>query len=49
MDADRIIVLDSGKISAIGTHRQLLEHSPYYRAMSEAQLGKGAAEDGEDG
>jgi ABC-type multidrug transport system, ATPase and permease components len=46
MDADRIIVMDEGKIAAIGTHQQLLEESPYYRAMRDAQLGKGVAGDG---
>lgn len=31
--ADRIIVLDHGKISDIGTHEKLLERSPLYRSL----------------
>ena len=31
-DADRIIVMDAGKISDIGTHAELLERSEIYRA-----------------
>ena len=31
--ADRIIVLDQGKISDIGTHKSLLERSPLYRSL----------------
>ncbi len=31
--ADRIIVLDHGRISDIGTHQKLLERSPLYRSL----------------
>ncbi len=38
MDADRIIVLDEGKISAIGTHKELLKTSEVYREIAASQL-----------
>ncbi|MBP3964898.1 ABC transporter ATP-binding protein [Paenibacillus lignilyticus] len=38
MDADRIIVLDDGQISAIGTHRELLHSSTVYREIVTSQL-----------
>jgi len=38
MDADRIIVLDEGRVAGIGTHRQLLETSPVYREIVESQF-----------
>ncbi len=36
-DADRIIVLDDGKINAIGTHQQLLETNEIYKEVYESQ------------
>lgn len=33
MDADRIIVLDDGKINGIGTHNELLENNEIYREV----------------
>ena len=36
MDADQILVLDSGRIAAQGTHRELLESSEQYRTLWEA-------------
>ncbi len=41
-DADKIIVMDNGRISAQGTHEQLLESSDIYREIYESQQ-KGAA------
>lgn len=38
MDADRIIVLDEGRISGIGTHRELMEGSEVYREIVASQL-----------
>lgn len=42
-DADKIIVLDDGKISDIGTHEYLIENSEIYREVYNAQQ-KGADE-----
>lgn len=36
-DADKIIVLDDGKISAIGTHQELMKKSHIYREVYETQ------------
>ncbi|HPZ05153.1 MAG TPA: ABC transporter ATP-binding protein, partial [Clostridiales bacterium] len=38
MDADRIIVLDEGRVAGIGTHRELLENCRVYREIVESQL-----------
>ncbi|MFM1651060.1 ABC transporter ATP-binding protein [Brevibacillus sp. B_LB10_24] len=38
MDADRIIVLDEGKIAGIGTHRELLDSCSVYREIVSSQL-----------
>ncbi len=40
-DADRILVLDNGSISAMGTHAQLLEISEIYRDIYQSQLKEG--------
>jgi ATP-binding cassette subfamily B multidrug efflux pump len=37
--ADRILVLDQGRIGAIGTHEELLRSSPVYRDIYDSQLG----------
>jgi ATP-binding cassette subfamily B protein len=36
-DADKIIILDDGHISAMGTHTELMEHSAIYREVYESQ------------
>lgn len=38
MDADRIIVLDEGRIAGIGTHKELLTSCSVYREIAESQL-----------
>ncbi len=38
MDADRIIVLDEGRVAGIGTHRQLLETCEVYQEIVSSQL-----------
>jgi ATP-binding cassette subfamily B protein len=43
MRADRIIVLDSGRIVGIGTHRELLESNETYREIVYSQLSESEA------
>ncbi len=43
-DADRIIVLDGGRIEACGTHEELLASSPVYREVYESQTKAGGDE-----
>ncbi len=39
--ADKILVLDRGKLVAEGTHHELLESSPIYQEIFNSQLGNG--------
>ena len=41
LNADKIVVLDRGRIAATGTHEKLLETSPIYQDIYESQLGNG--------
>jgi len=41
LTADKIVVLDRGKIAAEGTHQELIKSSPIYREIYESQLGDG--------
>ena len=43
LNADKILVLDNGKIVAEGKHSQLMESSPIYREIYDSQLGDGGA------
>ena len=40
LDADKIVVLDEGKIAGIGTHRELLASCPIYYEIAASQLSK---------
>ena len=41
LNADKIIVLDHGRIAAEGTHAELLRSSPIYQEIYDSQLGAG--------
>lgn len=43
-DADRILVLEEGRINGMGTHEELLENNAVYREVYESQV-KGGRED----
>lgn len=47
MDADRIIVMDNGKISAIGTHEYLMQNSDIYREVYDSQQSGGDFDGGQ--
>ncbi|MCD8151498.1 MAG: ABC transporter ATP-binding protein/permease [Clostridiales bacterium] len=41
--ADRIILLEKGRISAVGTHEELMNMSPVYQDIYSSQMAEGAA------
>jgi ATP-binding cassette subfamily B protein len=43
LNADRIVVLEGGRIAASGTHAELIVSSPIYQEIYESQLGNGTA------
>ena len=46
LNADKIIVLDQGRIVAEGTHRELMQQSEIYQEIYASQLGDGVKENG---
>ncbi len=43
LNADKIIVLDKGRMAAQGTHKTLMQTSPIYREIYDSQLGRRTA------
>jgi ATP-binding cassette subfamily B protein len=41
LKADKIVVIDKGRIAAEGTHRELMQDSPIYQEIYASQLGNG--------
>ncbi len=46
MDADKIIVMDNGRIVGLGTHVELIGSCQVYKDICHSQIGKGAADIG---
>jgi ATP-binding cassette subfamily B protein len=46
LNADKIVVLDRGRIAAEGTHAELISSSPIYQEIYESQLGNGEGRNG---
>jgi len=46
LKADKIVVIEKGRIAASGTHRELMETSPVYQEIYASQLGNGLTLDG---
>ena len=42
MDADRILVLENGKVVGDGDHASLMRDCPLYREIAESQLSEGS-------
>ena len=41
LKADKIVVIDKGRIVAQGTHKELIQSSPIYQEIYDSQLGNG--------
>lgn len=39
LSADRIVLLDEGRVAAVGSHSSLLADSPLYKEIYDSQLG----------
>ena len=46
LNADKIVVLERGRVAAEGTHAELIASSPIYREIYDSQLGNGEARNG---
>ena len=43
LEADRIVVMDHGRIVATGTHEELIRHNPLYARLAALQFGESDA------
>ena len=43
MNTDQIVILEDGRVNAVGTHDQLLKHNPIYQEIYETQMKGGGA------
>jgi ATP-binding cassette subfamily B multidrug efflux pump len=41
LKANKIVVIDKGRITAQGTHKELMQSSPIYQEIYDSQLGNG--------
>ena len=46
LNADKIVVLDRGRMTAEGTHAELMKSSPIYQEIYQSQLGNGEGRNG---
>lgn len=46
MHADKIVVLNDGKMVGFGTHKELLKNSEIYQEIASSQLSKEELENG---
>ena len=46
MDADQIVILEDGRVHAVGTHAQLLASDPIYQEIYHSQM-RGGDQDGQ--
>lgn len=46
MNTDKIVIMDDGKINAVGTHKELLAGNPIYQEIYHSQMREGGSGDG---